>query len=148
MRQVLAQFDLVKPKYPKGDKRMAGIYNNVDYINSLAENSHGFIWRETEEDLEGLGRLWGEDYLYTLSTWSDVGALKDFIYHSAHLEIMKSGGDWFHKLNHVRLVLWWVPFNHMPSLQEAHERLMYLYEKGPSNYAFDLKSCDLPVVLY
>ncbi|MGE8060433.1 DUF3291 domain-containing protein [Pseudomonas sp. NPDC089547] len=148
MKKILAQFDLVKAKYPRGDKRMSGFYDSVNCINSLAEGSPGFIWREIEEDLEGLGKLWGEDYLYTLSTWDDVGSLKDFIYHSTHLEIMKSGREWFHKLNHVRLVLWWVPNDHKPTLTEAHERLMYLHENGPSSFAFDFKSCDLPVVMY
>ncbi|MFV3288680.1 DUF3291 domain-containing protein [Pseudomonas sp. NY11955] len=148
MKKVLAQFDLVRPKYPKDDVRMSGFYNNVDYINALAENSSGFIWRETEEDLESLGRLWGDDYLYTLSTWSDVASLKKFIYESAHSEVMRSGHRWFQKLKHPRLVLWWVPANHTPSIFEAHERLMYLYENGPSNMAFDLRSSELPVVMY
>lgn len=127
---------------------MSGFYNNVDYINSLADNAAGFIWRETEEDIETLERLWGDNYLYTLSTWDDVASLRNFLYQSAHLEMMKSGRKWFHKLQHARLVLWWVPVNHMPTLQEAHERLIYLYEKGPSYHAFDLKSSDLPIVLF
>ncbi|MFV3337069.1 DUF3291 domain-containing protein [Pseudomonas sp. NY15349] len=148
MDKVLAQFDLVRRRYPAHDKRMAGFYDNVDYINRLAESSHGFIWREVEEDLDSLEKLWGEDYIYTLSTWEDVASLKRFIYQASHLKMMRSGRDWFHKLDHPRLVLWWVPANHVPSLQEAHERLMYLYENGPSYHAFDFKSCDLPAVLY
>jgi len=148
MRKILVQFDLVKPKYPRDDERMSGFYKNVDYINSLAENSQGFIWREVEEDRNVLERLWGEGYLYTLSTWENVESLKGFVYHSNHLEMIRSGYKWFDKINHPRLVLWWVPANHTPSLEEAHERLMYLYENGPSNHAFDLKSSDLPIVMY
>lgn len=39
---ILAQFDLVKPKYPKNDLPMDGFYNATDYVNKLAENHSGF----------------------------------------------------------------------------------------------------------
>jgi hypothetical protein len=36
-------------------------------------------------------------------------------------------------------VLWWVPAGHLPSVEEALERLAYLREHGPTPYAFTFK---------
>ncbi|WVV61333.1 DUF3291 domain-containing protein [Pseudomonas batumici] len=44
--------------------------------------------------------------------------------------------------------MWWVDDHHIPTLEEAHKRMQILYELGPSNQAFDLKSCELPMALY
>ncbi|MBC3502172.1 DUF3291 domain-containing protein [Pseudomonas sp. SWRI59] len=148
MSKVLAQFDLVKPRFPKESVEMAGFYANVDRINSIAESSDGFIWRETNEDQEGLQALWGEGYLYTLSVWDDVASLKKFLYHTPHAQMLSKGHEWFHKIMHPRMVLWWVRRGHVPSLLEAHERLTWLFEKGASYRAFDLKNSYGPISIY
>jgi len=63
---ILAQFDLVKPRFSKDDPRMEGFYSSTQYVNGLAEHHPGFIWRESNEDQKRLEELWGEGYLYTL----------------------------------------------------------------------------------
>ncbi|MNJ20376.1 hypothetical protein D3C77_147090 [compost metagenome] len=148
MSKVLAQFDLVKPKFPKDDERMHGFYASTGYVNRLAEKHPGFIWRETLEDQLLLDELWGEGHLYTLSLWRDVESLKDFIYRTPHKEFMKRGHEWFDSISRPRGVMWWVPEGHIPSLHEAHERLTLLFEIGPSYEAFDLRSSEFPVALY
>ncbi|WP_442513780.1 DUF3291 domain-containing protein [Pseudomonas promysalinigenes] len=148
MKRRLAQFDLVKPKFPKCDPRMEEFYASTGYINGIAEKHSGFIWRELEENQPLLDQLWGEGYLYTLSLWRDVESLKDFLYNTPHKTLMRRGGDWFDPISHPRVVLWWVEEGHVPTLREAHSRLIQLYEVGPSHDAFDLSSCELPTVLY
>ncbi|BBH45428.1 DUF3291 domain-containing protein [Pseudomonas sp. KU43P] len=148
MTKILAQFDLVKPKFPRDDRKMDEFYNNVDYINKLAESSRGFIWREVNEDQDKLDTLWGEGYLYTLSLWKDVWSLKNFLYKTPHAEMILSRHNWFQPIEHPRIVLWWVDSGHIPTLEEAHRRLIWLYENGPSYQAFNLKSCDFPTALY
>jgi hypothetical protein len=146
--EVLAQFDLVKPRYAKNDIRMKGFYESTKYVNDLAERHPGFIWRELNEDQTLLDELWGEGYLYTLSVWNSPGALKDFLYKTPHNEFRKRGGEWFLQINKPRAVMWWVAEGHIPTLREAHEKMQILYEVGPSHQAFDLKSCELPFVIY
>lgn len=63
---ILAQFDLVKPKYPKDDVRMDGFYKATDYVNKLAENHTGFIWRDLNENQKLIEKIFGVGYLYTL----------------------------------------------------------------------------------
>ncbi|MGE8176207.1 DUF3291 domain-containing protein [Pseudomonas fluorescens] len=144
---VLAQFDLVKPRFPKNDSRMKGFYESTQYVNNLAEQHSGFIWRELNEDQELLDELWGKGYLYTLSLWRSPEALKDFLYKTPHNEFRKRGGEWFLPINKPRVVMWWVDEGHVPTLKEAHEKMQVLYEVGPSHQAFDLKSSELPIVI-
>ncbi|MEA9977281.1 MULTISPECIES: DUF3291 domain-containing protein [unclassified Pseudomonas] len=148
MTDVLAQFDLVSPKFPKNDARMDAFYSSSKYVNGLAESHQGFIWRETNENLQLLYELWGEGYLYTLSLWKDVSAFKSFLYNSPHSEFIRRGREWFNPISMPRVVMWWVPEGHIPSLQDAHERMKMLYEIGPSYNAFDLKNSDFPISAY
>lgn len=148
MKHRLAQFDLVKPKFPRGHEEMKGFYSSTAYVNALAEQHPGFIWREKIEEQQLLDHLWGEGYLYTLSLWRDVESLKDFLYNTPHRAFMQRGREWFDPISHPRVVLWWVEPSHIPTLLEAHARLTKLYEVGPSHDAFDLSSSELPAVLY
>ncbi|APV40056.1 hypothetical protein PFAS1_12115 [Pseudomonas frederiksbergensis] len=145
---VLAQFDLVQPRYRKDNPLMTGFYESVRYVNNLAEQHPGFIWRELNEDQTLLDELWGEGYLYTLSLWKSPEALKDFLYKTPHNEFRKRGGEWFIPITKPRVVLWWVDEGHTPTLSEAHQKMQILYELGPSHQAFDLKSSALPIVIY
>jgi hypothetical protein len=144
---ILAQFDLVKPKYPKVDPRMEGFYSSTAYVNGLAEAHPGFIWREVNEDQKLLDELWGEGYLYTLSLWKSPAALKDFLYKTPHNEFRLRGAEWFLPITKPRVVMWWVDDDHIPTLHEAHDRLQLLHEIGPSRGAFDLKSSELSIAL-
>jgi hypothetical protein len=40
----------------------------------------------------------------------------------------------------VFMVLWWVPAGHIPSVEEAQERLEHLRLHGPTPYAFTFKA--------
>lgn len=144
---ILAQFDLVKPKYPKSDPRMDGFYSSTAYVNGLADAHPGFIWREVQDNQQLLDELWGEGYLYTLSLWKSPAALKDFLYKTPHNHFRVRGAEWFLPISKPRVVMWWVNEDHTPTLHEAHERLQLLWEIGASREAFDLKSSESPIVL-
>lgn len=148
MKKLLAQFDLVRPKFPQTNIAMDAFYSSADYVNALAESHPGFIWRDTSDDLELISELWGEGYLYTLSVWRDTESLKDFLYNTPHADFMRRGREWFHPWVKPRSVLWWIEEGSTPSVREAHEKLIRLCEIGPSYDAFDLHSCDLPMSMY
>jgi len=148
MTMRLAQFDLVKPRFSSQDPRMKEFYDSTDYINSLAEQHEGFIWRDTDDAQGLLDALCGPGYLYTLSLWKDVESLRQFLYETPHRKFLKRGSEWFLPLSQPRVVLWWVKEGYIPTLQEACDRLTYLYDFGPSHHAFDLRHCYIPTVLY
>ena len=47
--------------------------------------------------------------------------------------------DWFEEPSAPYLVLWWVPADYIPTVEEADERLDYLRAHGPTAHAFTLK---------
>jgi len=140
---ILAQFDLVKPKYPKNDLRMDGFYNATDYVNKLAENHSGFIWRDLNESQKIIDQLFGIGHLYTLSLWKNTNEFKDFLYKAPHNEFRLKGREWFHSITEPHVVLWWVEDDHIPTLYEAYGRLELLKKIGPSKDAFTIRSSEL-----
>lgn len=140
---ILAQFDLVKPKYPKSDPRMDGFYNSTSYVNKLAENHSGFIWRDLNENQKLVDQLCGIGYLYTLSLWKNAHELKNFLYKTPHNDFRLRGREWFHPIAEPHIVLWRVKDDHTPTLYEAYERLELLKKIGPSKDAFDIRSSGL-----
>ncbi len=136
----LAQFNVARARGPLDSRRMQGFVDNLERINALADTAPGFVWRlQTDAgDATGL-RPYGEDMLVNLSVWSDLASLRDFVYRSAHVEVMKQRQEWFERLNEVYLVLWWVPGGHRPGLAEAEARLKQLRKQGPGPEAFNFK---------
>ena len=81
-----------------------------------------------------------------LSVWRDVQALSDYVYTSAHTEMLKRRQEWFSKVDAAHMVLWWVPAGHRPSVQEAFERLELLRKQGASAQAFSFRQAFAPPV--
>ena len=52
---------------------------------------------------------------------------------------MRRRKEWFDKIE-VYLVLWWVKAGHIPSLEEARNRLDLLKTEGPTQAAFTFSS--------
>lgn len=141
---VLAQFDVVKMRYPKDDPRMDGFFRSAPHVNNLAENHPGYIWRERDDEPELAEKLFGPGHLYTISTWNNFQCLSDFLYRSPHIAFIKAGHAWFDRMAGPHVVLWWIDSGHRPTLQEAYEKLTLLKEKGPGSDAFDLNHVFLP----
>jgi hypothetical protein len=137
----LAQLNIAQMTAPIDSPVMADFVANLDRINGLAEQSPGFVWRlKTDEGNATALRPFGDEYLVNLSLWRDVESLRDFVFKSAHTEIMKRRGEWFERMRESYSVLWWVPEGHRPTTQEAKVRLQLLNEKGPSPEAFTFKN--------
>jgi hypothetical protein len=122
---------------------MAEFMANLDRINALAEASPGFVWRlQTEEGNATALRPASENalLLINMSVWEDVASLSQYVYRSAHVEIMRRRKEWFERMAQAYLVLWWVPRDHRPAMAEAMERLEHLRAFGPSPKAFTFRN--------
>jgi len=138
----LAQINIAKTLAPLSDPIMAGFVNALDRINALADASPGFVWRfQTEEgDATGLRPYDDEHIIVNFSVWETIEDLKNYVYKSAHAEVMKQRRQWFEKFAGGYMVLWWVEAGHLPTILEAKARLDYLNEYGPSATAFTFSS--------
>ena len=134
----LAQINIAQALAEMDDPIMHGFVSRLDEINALADNAPGFVWRlQTDEgDATSLRVFDNPMLIINMSVWRSVQDLKDFTYKTMHVEIFKERKKWFSKLGKPHMALWWVPKGHVPTLDEAKERLEHLTQHGPSEEAF------------
>jgi Domain of unknown function (DUF3291) len=136
----LAQLNIAVMKEPLDSPVMADFVANLDRINALAEQSPGFLWRlQTPEGDATALRPLGDNTIVNMSVWRDVASLNDYVYRSAHVEIMRRRKEWFERVREAPVVLWWVRGGHRPTIIEAIEKLTLLRERGPSADAFTFR---------
>ncbi|GAA2592214.1 DUF3291 domain-containing protein [Actinomadura fulvescens] len=142
----LAQLNLGKLKYPLDDPRVAEFVDWLKPVNEMAERSPGYVWRlvgESGVDTRSIQPL-GPDVVVTMSVWESQDALWDYVYRSGHLDALRRRGEWFERPRRPEQVLWWVPAGHIPTLEEAFERLELLRAEGPSPRAFTFRETFTP----
>ncbi|WP_037687120.1 DUF3291 domain-containing protein [Streptomyces durhamensis] len=138
----LAQLNVATLLQPLDDPRMEPFVEMLDPVNAAADAAPGFVWRLVEDgaaDATAL-RPAGEDVIVNLTVWETPEALWDFSYRSGHLEVMRRRREWFERHVEAHLVLWWIPAGHLPTVDEALERLADLRANGPSPSAFTFAS--------
>jgi hypothetical protein len=137
----LAQVNIATMLAPLDSPIMAGFMNQLDEINALAERSPGFVWRLKTDDGDATAiRAFDDDkIIINMSVWHSVEALYEFAYYSKHVEPFRRRGEWFERMDTPILALWWIPAGHLPTTNEARERLRYLELHGPTPYAFTFK---------
>jgi hypothetical protein len=134
----IAQLNVGRAVAPPGSPELADFMAALDRINALAESSPGFIWRLQSASGNATDILISDDprSLLNMSVWSSVESLFGFVYRSGHIEVMKRRREWFEKPAEAYQVLWWVPAGHIPTIEEALERLAHLRREGPTARAF------------
>ena len=137
----LAQLNIAIMKYPLDDPRMEGFVSQLDSINALAEESDGFVWRLKDDtgNATEISAFDNPNYLVNMSVWESAEQLKAYVYQSAHVNVMRQRKQWFHLMKEAYYVLWSVPVGHIPTVEEAKERLLLLQTEGPGPEAFDFK---------
>ena len=137
----IAQVNIARMRAPLDDPLMAGFVARLAEINALADRSPGFVWRlQTEEGDATYLRPYGDDrILFNLSVWKSVESLKDYVYRTAHGEVMRQRRQWFEKFGGMYMALWWVKAGHIPSVAEAKQRLECLQKHGETAQAFTFK---------
>jgi Domain of unknown function (DUF3291) len=134
----LAQCNIGRARGPMDDPVMAGFVARLADINALADRSPGFVWRLQEENGNATSIQAFEDNLILLnmSVWESPEHLRAFVYQSEHAQVLRQRKSWFERFASVYFVMWWIPVGHIPTVQEARERLAHLQEHGESPHAF------------
>ena len=143
----LAQVNIATMKFPLDDPRMEGFVSRLDEINALAESSEGFVWRLKDEtgNATNISAFPDPMLIVNMSVWESPETLKNYVYKSMHVEVMRMRKEWFHLMKEAYYVLWWIPAGHEPTVEEAKEKLELLQSRGPSSEAFDFKHVFEPV---
>lgn len=129
---------------PWGHPRVQGFIDRIPDTFASASTTEGFVARMSE-GLPGFGlRYYGPDEAprapQTLSLWADLESVYAFAYHGLHAEALRLRREWFVKPEWPTYVAWWVNDDHVPTWQEAYERLESLHDHGPSPFAFTFKT--------
>jgi len=142
----LAQLNIGRIVAPLDSPQLAGFVNRLDEINALADRASGFVWRfQTEAGDATALRPYDDDrILVNFSVWESPEALHQFVYRTAHVEVMRQRRQWFEVMTEAYLVLWWVPEGHRPTIEEAIARLERLRMRGPSPEAFTFRELYPP----
>lgn len=138
MKYHLVQLNVAKMNADIEDPIMASFVQRIDEINSLAENSKGFIWRfqDDQGDATYLRPFEDPRILFNMSVWEEIEDLMNYVYTSKHLELLKSKNEWFTKLGEAHLALWWIEKGRLPSVEEALNKLDFIKKNGPSQEVF------------
>jgi hypothetical protein len=142
----IVQVNIARMIAPLEDPLMAEFVALLDEINAIADRSPGFIWRlQTESGNATYLRPYeDEGILFNLSVWESVEQLKEYVYRSAHSEVMRKRRQWFEKFDGPSMALWWVEAGHIPTIAEAKERLDNLQKYGESELSFSFKRLFAP----
>ena len=138
----LAQVNVATVRAPLDSPQLAGFVAALEPINALADGHPGFVWRlQTEEGNATSLRPTEDDlFLINMSVWSSLEALRAFVYTTAHVQVLRQRRAWFEQLASAHLVLWWVPVGHVPTIDEALDRLDRLRRDGPTPAAFTFRT--------
>lgn len=136
----LAQLNLAQVRFPIDDARMADFVDQLATVNAGAEAADGFVWRLRDDEGPGstsfriLGR---DDLIVNLSVWRDLASLRAYVIgFAAHRDALRDRARWFERATEPMTVCWHIPERHVPSLEEAEERLLRLRREGPSEDTF------------
>ncbi len=134
----LAQINIAQAQDAITSEAMQGFVKRLDEINAIADSAKGFIWRlqDDQGDATSIRAFDDPGLLVNMSVWKDIGSLKNYVYKSLHVELIRDRDAWFNKILKAHQALWWIPAGHIPSIEEGKEKLDYLQKHGVSKTAF------------
>ena len=137
----LAELNIARLLAPTDDPQVAEFMANLDRINGMGKRMPGFVWIMEGAGTEDTGnretKLFGDpQYVPNLTVWEDFESLTTFVHQTLHAKFMARKAEWFHHVDKPQFVMWWIAEGHIPTLDEALERLTHLQDKGDSDHAF------------
>ena len=138
----LAQLNVGRLLAPVSSARIAGFVAELAPVNAIADQAPGFVWRlQTEAgDATSIRPTQDDLFLINMSVWESIEALRGFTYTTAHVQVLRHRRSWFEQLTFAHLVLWWVSAGHIPTVDEAMDRLERLRRDGPTPAAFTFRT--------
>lgn len=138
----LAQANIGRMRGPIDSPVMAGFVAQLEYINSVADGSPGFVWRLQTDDGDATAvRIFDDEtLLFNMSVWESIDDLNNYVYRSDHRGPLRDRKQWFERFEKPFIVLWWVPAGHIPTVREAEQKFESLWSHGPTSEAFTFKS--------
>ncbi len=142
----VAQLNVARLRWALDSPEMSGFVDALDPVNALADRAPGFVWRLQDEAGNALDmRPWGDDVIVNLSVWESLESLREFAFSGQHSAILRDRRQYFDPWGQgPHTVLFWVPSDSLPTLEEAHHHLDLLADRGPSPTAFTFATPFLP----
>ena len=138
----LAQLNVARLLAPIDAPETADFVASLEPVNAQADAAPGFVWRLQTESGDATAVRASDDPLLivNLTVWESVEALEAFAYREAsHLAVLRRRREWFERPIEASTALWWVTAGHIPTLDEALDRLAVLRARGPSPQAFTFR---------
>jgi hypothetical protein len=134
----LAQLNIARLSYDFDDPRVAEFVDNLERINGIAERSEGFVWRLKDEsgDATDIRAFDDPQVIVNMSVWRAPEDLEHFVWNTVHRQFYKKRAEWFSAMKSQHFVMWWVDEGHVPTVEEARNKLDYLERHGDSDQAF------------
>ena len=137
----LAQLNIGRLRFDQDDPAVADFVNALDKINSLGEQSEGFVWRYQDESGSAMDTRVFDDPRIALNytIWESIEQLRAFAYQGEHLDYFRRRLEWFDVPTEASHVMWWVPAGVIPDLEECKARLTHIRTHGPTAGAFGFR---------
>lgn len=138
MNYHLAQINIGRLIAPIDDPKIAGFIAQLEPINALADRAPGFVWRLQSESGNATDIAYNDDptILLNMSVWESLEALREYVYKSDHMKVLRDRAKWFEKMDKPYYCLWWVPAGHIPTVAEGRERLEHYQANGATPFSF------------
>jgi len=117
---------------------MKGFVDQLVEVNLIAEASPGFVWRlkSEEGDATNIRAYEDELILVNMSVWESLESLRNYVYRSDHMRVLRNRAKWFDKMDKPHYCLWWVPVGQIPLVAEGRERVEHYQRHGSTQYSF------------
>ena len=95
----LAQVNVARLVAAIDSPQLAEFVESLEPVNALADASPGFVWRlQTEAGDATSLRIFDDEWLIVnLSVWASIEALRDYVYRTAHAEVLRRRLEWFER---------------------------------------------------
>jgi hypothetical protein len=134
----LAQINISRLVAPIDDPRIAEFVAQLAPVNALADKTPGFVWRLQSDFGNATDIAYNDDpfVIVNMSVWESLTALRDYVYRSQHLQVLKDRAKWFEKSDKPSYCLWWIPAGQIPTVAEGRQRLEHYQLHGPTQHSF------------
>jgi hypothetical protein len=145
----LGQVNVGRLRAPLDSPAIAEFVALLAPVNDLADASPGFVWRlQTEAGNATDIRAFDDELMIlNMSVWRTLEDLRNFVYRSDHVDVLRRRRDWFEKMTEVHLALWWLPAGRLPTVEEALWRVGLIRANGPTAEAFTFRAPFGPPVV-